>query len=268
MSKHEEDFKNIDKEIDNLQNKIDNLETNKNNIINQMDKYKLLINTYNTFIETTKENEETWKHKKEEIENILKYFDYYMIFISSYVNFAPIMNYNNRQKLKNFILQIINENIDNSINGQEHQEEYDLDKENKNIELFHIKNINFVELMYNILDISGSEKNLYSSNNIYKDFIKENFILIHIFREKVPFIIDYTHFAKSIITEHLEFSKIQNIQITNINEKSLDKNQDLKDKILNCTKNGGNLYIDGVNNINKIYYYYYYYINHRFTGDK
>ena len=268
MSKHEEDFKNIDKEIDNLQNKIDNLETNKNNIINQMDKYKLLINTYNTFIETTKENEETWKHKKEEIENILKYFDYYMIFISSYVNFAPIMNYNNRQKLKNFILQIINENIDNSINVQEHPEEHDLDQENKNIELFHIKNINFVELMYNILDISGSEKNLYSSNNIYKDFIKENFILIHMFREKVPFIIDYTHFAKSIITEHLEFSKIQNIQITNINEKSLDKNQDLKDKILNCTKNGGNLYIDGVNNINQIYYYFYYYINHRFTGDK
>ena len=87
ISKHEEEFKNIDKEIDQLQFQIDNLETSKINIVNQLDKYRLLVNGYNTFIETTKENENIWKSKKNEIENILKYFDYYMIFISFFLYF-------------------------------------------------------------------------------------------------------------------------------------------------------------------------------------
>ena len=267
--KHEEEFKGIDKEIDNMQMQIDNIETNKNNIVNQLDKYKLLITSYKTFIESTKENGQIWQEKKDEIENILKYFDYYMIFISSYAIYAPILNYNNRQKLKNYILQIINVYIEHSLNEQEKEENKDLEnKENNDLELSHIKNFDFVELMYNILDLTGNEKNLYSSSNIYKDFIRENYIFMYIFREKTPYIIDYTHYAKSLLSEHLEFSKLQNIQISYIKDNSFDKNQDFKDKLLNCTKNGGYLFLDDANNINHIYYYFYYYINSCFTGDK
>ena len=271
INKHEEEFKGIDKEIDNLQIQIDNLETTKSNIVNQLDKYRILVNGYNTFIETTKENEEMWKSKKEEIENILKYFDYYMIFISSYANYATILNYTNRQKLKNYILQIINEYIEQFSNSQENQNmenKGEDEKENKLSDLLYIKDINFVELMYNILDVVGKEKELFTSSNIYKNFIRENFILMHIFKEKNAFILDYTHYAKQILTEYLEFSKIQNIQIANITTNPLDKNQDFKDKLLNCIKNGGNLFLDGVPDINNIYYYFYDYINKKFTGDK
>ena len=270
ISKHEEEFKVIDKAIDELQIQIDNLETNKSNIVNQLDKYKVLVNGYNNFIQTTKDNEEIWKSKKEEIENILKYFDYYMIFISSYVNYAPILNYTNRQKLKNYLLQIINEYIGLSDKKPEEQEKDNLDdvEESKLNELTFIKDFDFVELMFIILDVSVSEKGLFTSSNIYKDFIRENFIIMDLFKEKIPFIIDYTHYAKPILTEYLEFTKIQNIQIATITSSPLEKNQDFKDKLLNCTKNGGNLYLDGVNNINQIYYSFYYYINHRFIGDK
>ena len=268
ISKHEEEFKGIDKEIDKLQIQIDNLETNKNNITNQIDKYQLLIKGYNNFIQVTKENEETWKERKKEIENILEYFDYYMIFISSYVTFAPILNYNNRLKLKNYILQIINEYIEQSSNNQEKNINDNLENENNNNESIYIKNFSFVELMYNILDIAKIEKDLFTSSNIYKEFIQENFILMYIFQEKTPLIIDYTHYAKSLLTEFFEFNKIQNIQIVKMSSNSIQTNQDFKDKILNCTKNGGKLYLDGVNNINQIYYYFYDYINHKFTGDK
>ena len=158
ISKHEEEFKGIDKEIDKLQIQIDNLETNKNNITNQIDKYQLLIKGYNNFIQVTKENEETWGGRKKEIENILEYFDYYMIFISSYVTFAPILNYNNRLKLKNYILQIINEYIEQSSHKQEKNINDNLENENNNNESIYIKNFNFVELMYNILDIAKTEK--------------------------------------------------------------------------------------------------------------
>ena len=265
--KHEEEFKGIDKEIDNMQMQIDNLETNKNNIVNQLDKYKLLISSYKTFIETTKQNGEIWQEKKDEIENILKYFDYYMIFISSYAIYAPILNYTNRQKLKNYILQIINVYIEHALNEQKNEKNKE-NEENNDLELTHIQNFDFVELMYNILDLTGNEKNLYSASNIYKDFIRENYIFMYIFKEKIPFIIDYTHYAKSLLSEYLEFSKLQNIQISYIADNSFDKNQDFKDKLLNCTKNGGYLFLDGANNINQIYYYFYYYINSCFTGDK
>ena len=269
IMKHEEEFKGIDKEIDNMQIQIDNLETNKNNIMNQLDKHKSLISAYKTFIETTKGNGEIWKEKKEEMENILKYFDYYMIFISSYAIYAPILNYNNRQKLKNYILQIVNVYIEHSLTEQEKEKNKDLEnEEDNNLELGHIKNLDFVELMYNIFDLTKNEKNLYSSSNIYKDFIRENYIFMYIFKEKTPFIIDYTHYAKSLISEYLEFSKLQNIQVSYINENSFEKNQDFKDKVQNCVKNGGHLYLDGANNINQIYYYFYYYINGCFTGDK
>ena len=269
IMKHEEEFKGIDKEIDNMQIQIDNLETNKNNIMNQLDKHKSLISAYKTFIETTKGNGEIWKEKKEEMENILKYFDYYMIFISSYAIYAPILNYNNRQKLKNYILQIVNVYIEHSLTEQEKEKNKDLEnEEDNNLELGHIKNFDFVELMYNIFDLTKNEKNLYSSSNIYKDFIRENYIFMYIFKEKTPFIIDYTHYAKSLISEYLEFSKLQNIQVSYINENSFEKNQDFKDKVQNCVKNGGHLYLDGANNINQIYYYFYYYINGCFTGDK
>ena len=265
INKHEEVFKNIDSEIDKMQMQIDNLDSIKNKLVNQLDRYRLLINGYNTFIDTTKENEEIWKSKKNELDDILKYFDYYMIFISAYANFSPILNYNNRQKLKNYILQIINEDINNSVKDEENKKDDEIINENsliKSNDEIYIKNINFAELMYNIIDISGTEKELYTSSNIYKDFIRENFILLHLFKEKTPFILDYTHYAKSILTEYLEFSRLQNIQTTSYNS------QDFKDKLSNCTKNGGILYIDGVNQINKIYYYFYSYINHQFTGDK
>ena len=44
--------------------------------------------------------------------NLLNNFDYYMIYLSSYISFAPILNYHYRQKLKNFILQSINSTIE------------------------------------------------------------------------------------------------------------------------------------------------------------
>ena len=238
------------------------------NIVNQLDKYRLLVNGYNTFIETTKENEDIWKTKKNEIENILKYFDYYMIFISSYAIYAPILNYNNRQKLKNYCLQIINKYIENSSNKSEEEKKEELDDENRINELKYIKDFNFIELMYNIFDISKAEKDLFSSSNIYNDFIKENFILMYLFKEKIPYIIDHTHYGKQILKEYLSFTKAQNIQTVNITSNSLDKNQEFKDKLLNCTNNGDILFLDEVNDIRKIYYSFYYYINNQFTGDK
>ena len=111
-----------------------------------------------------------------------------MIYISSYISFAPILNYNYRQKLKSFLLQNINIALEDI---------HKLDKKEE------IKDINFPELMYNFLDITGKDKELFMNSGIYNDFLKENFIFLHIAQDRVPFILDYTQSANEIIREYL-----------------------------------------------------------------
>ena len=47
------------------------------------------------------------------------------------------------------------------------------------------------------------------NSSSFSDFLKENFIFIHLFRDKVPLIIDFTQFGKNIINDYLQFEKQQ-----------------------------------------------------------
>ena len=264
-----EEFKRIDKEIDEIQRKIEIYESNRNNVSSQINKYKALINEYNIFIKLTKENENLWTEKKSKIDNLLKYFDYYMIYISAYVNYAPILNYHFRLKYKNYLINIINECIEQNNTKIETTKSNDnTGRENKQTEELPIQDINFIELIYNFLDVTGSDKKLYTSSSIYDEFLKENFIFMYIFKYKTPFIIDYSQYAKNILTEYLEFERLQSIQTVIFNNNSYEQSIEFKDKLNNTIKNGLKLFIDGITDINKIYYLFYNYLNHRFGGDK
>ena len=264
-----EEFKKIDKEIDEIQRKIENYELNKNNVSVQIDKYNGLINAYNIFIKLTKDKENIWLAKKQKIENILKYFDYYMIYISAYINYAPILNCHSRLKFKNFLVNIMNESIENFTNKTETSKSVNnTERDNKMTEELPIPHINFVDLMFNFLDITGVDKELYTSSSIYKNFLRENFIIMHISKNKTPFIIDYTQYGKQIITEYLEFERMQSIQTVTFNNNSNEQSNEFRDKLNNSIRNGIKLFVEGINDINKIYYLFYNYINHRFGGDK
>ena len=262
-----EEFKKIDKEIDEIQRKIDVYEYSRNNSSLQIEKCKELIKSYKIFIQVTKDNENFWMKNKLQTDNLLKYFDYYFIFISAYINYAPILNNHYRIKFKNYLLNIINENIEKCNNKIETTKSNNSENQ-KNINILPIEDINFVDLMLNFLDITGEDKIMYTSSIIYKTFLRENFIFMNILKNKIPFIIDYTQYSKIILSEYLEYERMQSFQTVTFNNNSIEQNSEFKDKLNKALKNGMILFIDGITNVNKIYYLLFNYINQRFNGDK
>ena len=250
LSKYLGDYKNLENEILNIESKISNYEMNKANSQAQIDKIKNLNKAYSTFIELTNEKKVIFEEKSKYNLHLLKYFDFYMIYIASYLSFAPVLNYHFRQKLKNFLLQNINTSLEEVHKNKEKEEQ--------------INDINFPELIYQFLDITGQDKELYMSNQIYNDFLKENFIFLHMTKERVPFILDYTQGAEEIIEEFLQFDKMQNFTILNYSNFSEQSNE-FKEKVEGALKLGSNLFINNIIDINKVYYQFYNHINQKFT---
>ena len=159
--------------------------------------------------------------------------------------------------------------------------------ENNNDEHNEDKQIDFIELIFNFLDINGNEKELYMNSSSFSDFLKENFIFMHLFRDKVPLIIDFTQFGKNIINEYAQFEKQHDYLIISFNNysnstytssKSPDINiglrldqmpkNEFKEKLEKSAKLGWNLFIDNINDINKIYYIFYDFIHKRYVDEK
>ena len=290
LNKYLGDYKALENEIINIESQISNYEINKANSQIQIDKIKSLNKAYTTFIQLTKEKEAIYQQKMEYNLNLLNYFDYYMIYLSSYISFAPILNYHYRQKLKNFILQCINSTLEEKnltekekekgegeekkeSEGQEKQKKQEEKEGDENVDADEkelkdyssdIRDIDFPELMYNFLDVNGADKELFLSSGIYNEFLKENFIFLHICKERVPFILDYTQSAKEIIKEYLEFDRMQNFQMLNYNNNSEQTNE-YKEKLENSLRLGSNLLIDNIIDVNKIYYQFNQFINQRFS---
>ena len=101
------------------------------------------------------------------------------------------------------------------------------------------------------------------NSGIYNDFLKENFIFLHISKDRVPFILDYTQSANEIIQEFLEFDKIQNFTTLYYSNNSEQSNE-FKEKIEGALKLGSNLFINNIIDINKPYYLFFNYINQKY----
>jgi hypothetical protein len=114
------------------------------------------------------------------------------------------------------------------------------------------------------LDITGNDKELYTNSGIYNDFLKENFIFLHMCKDRIPFILDYTQSANEIIREFLEFDKMQNFAFLNYSNHSEQSNE-FKEKVEGALKLGSNLFINNIVDINKVYYQFSNYINNKFT---
>ena len=218
----------------------------------------------------------------------LKYFDFYIIYIASYINFAPILNRHYREKLKLFLSQCL-ENINYPEDNKENNKDNSNDNKDNSNDLEKEKIIEFIELIYNFLDINDKEKDLFMNSSSFSDFLKENFIFMHLFSEKVPLIIDFTQFGKDILNDYFQFEKpkdyliisFNNYTSNNIIPKTTTNNEigigirqeqspknEFKEKLEKSSKLGWNLFIDNINDINKIYYMFYDYIHMRYTGER
>ena len=271
-----DDYNSIENNILELNTKISNYEAGKNNLQILFDKIKSLISSYKMFIDTTNKKMEIFKQKENKNLYLLKYFDFYIIYIAAYIHFAPILNKHYRDKFKLYLSSC----LDNMNPFNNDKNNIDMDRESQ---------MDFVDLIFNFMDINGKDKELYMNSSQFSDFIKENFIFMHLFNDKVPLIIDFTQFGKNIINDYIQFEKPQDYLILSfnnyINNDNINKNvnsnetnigsrseqqpkNDFKEKLEKSAKLGWNLFIDNINDINKIYYMFYDYIFMRYTGDK
>ena len=150
----------------------------------------------------------------------------------------------------------------NDFKDNENEEQKEKEKENQT----ELKDIEFSELMFNFLEINGVDKELFTNSGIYNEFLKENFIFLHMAKGRVPFILDYTQSAKDIIKEYLEFDKMPNFQMLHYNNNSEQTNE-YKEKLESSLKLGSNLFIYNITNVNKIYYQFNQFINQRFSNN-
>ena len=255
-----EELGNLENEIRKIEETISSYENSINSIQNQIDKLKSLNNAFTKFIKLIKDKDILWKEKKQKNTHLLKYFDYYIIFISCYINYAPIFNNHYLQKFKNFLLETINDSIELS----EKQTKKKLKKEGHKL-LY----TDFSELLFYFLDVIKDDRDVYLISGDYENFIKENFIIMHLFNYKAPLIIDHTQYGLLTIKNYYESLRIpKTVQIISYSNNSPHQNNEFKDKIEKSIKNGNILFIDNINNINKSYYYFYNMINRRFTSDK
>ena len=88
LSKYLGDYKNLENEVLEIEARISNYELMKANSQAQIDKIKNLIKAYNLFIELTNDKKQIYEQKSEYNLNLLKYFDFYIIHISSYIIFC------------------------------------------------------------------------------------------------------------------------------------------------------------------------------------
>ena len=175
-------MKEIINKIDELDNIFNNIEKNKNKYLNEINLKKQMLKCISEFRELTNLKINIFKKDKNDLENIFKNFDYYLLFISSYISYAPILNKKYRNKLKDFI-------YDNLLSN--------------------LNKINFLTLMYNFLNIKEKDSNFYFSLFNYDDdiFISENlFFLYHNYnKNKVNYFLNnYTQICFDYIKQFVD----------------------------------------------------------------
>jgi hypothetical protein len=237
-------MKDLINKIDELDNDFNNIEKNKNKFLNEINMKKQMLKCISEFRELTNLKINIFQKDKNDLENIFKNFDNYLIFISAYISYAPILNKKYRHKLQEFIYNNL---------------------------LTDLNKINFLTLMYNFLNIKEKDSNFYFSLFNYDDdiFISENlFFLYHNYnKNKVNYFLNnYTQICFDYIKQFYEDSKDTRAIIkVNFNDDS-NGNNFMFEQIKNVLSKGMILFIENVNDFKSFIFlknllYNDYYIN-------
>ena len=194
-------------------------ETKKHNINNHLLKLKAMNDCFSSFVSTASEKLEVWQERKENIDIILNNFEFYLMVISFYVFFAPPMTYKARKLYKDYL--------------------YSFDKK---LNLENIKKINIYSIFAEVLDSSEKDNEFCASIGQYNEFLADNFTMMYIMKERIPYILDDMHMSSEIISTFLELKNPKVIVKTNYN--GLNEQGELFDKIESAMRNGSVLFIE------------------------
>ena len=208
----------IDNEVTEIEKKLGDLDTKKSNSHNHLLKLQALRDCFNGFIDVANQKLHIWKSNKENLDIILKNFDFYLMVISCYLFYAAPLSNNYRKEYKSFLYSL-----------------------SKKLNLKDIKEFNIYTIFIELLDSSNKDNEFCSSIGHYSGFLADNFTMMYIMKDKIPYLIDSNRMSPDIIATFLEMKTPKGIVQTNYN----DANQpgEMFDKIENSMKNGTILFI-------------------------
>ena len=214
-----EEGKIIDDEIIKIDQEIREFESRYDNINGEKLKLNALKQCFNDYYNLVLEKANIWKDKKSKIDTLLNNFDFYLIIISSYLIYAAPLNKFYRNELKNYLYSL-----------------------SKQLEIENVKVFSLYGIISEFLNPIGKDKDFCFSISQYSEYLTDNFTMLYIINNKIPYFIDSKRMSIGIMTKFLELQKVKNIikvKYNNINEMG-----DMFDKIELAMKNGHELFID------------------------
>ena len=209
----------IDDNIVELDKKMNDTETKKSNINGHLLKLKALKDCFTSFVEIATEKLEIWKQRKENIDIILENYDFYLMIISCYIYYAAPLSYKYRKKYKDYLYSL-----------------------SQKLKLQNIKKIEIYSIFIEILDFSNKDNEFCSSIGQYNEFLADNFTMMYIMDNKIPYLLDNLNMSPDIISTFLE-KKSPKVIVKTIYH-GLNEQGDMFEKIEASMKNGSVLFIE------------------------
>ena len=223
---NQQEIKKVIQEVNLIENDISEIDkimiendTKKHSINDHLLKLKAMNDCLSSFVTTANEKLIIWKNRKENMDIILQNFEFYLMIISFYIHFAPPLTYKERKKYKEYL--------------------YSFDKK---LNLENIKKINIYSIFREVLDSSNKDNEFCASIGMYEEFLADNFTMMYIMKDKIPYILDNMHISPEIISTFLELKNPKVIVKTNYN--GLNEQGEMFDKIESAMKTGSILFIE------------------------
>ena len=214
-----EEGKIIDDEIIKIDQEIRELESRNDNINGEKLKLNAMNQCFTEYYTLVSEKVNIWNNKKSKIDILLNNFDFYLIIVSCYLIYAAPLNKYYRNQLKHYLYSF-----------------------SKILEIENIKEFSIWGIIIEFLDDIGKDKEFCSSVNQYSEFLADNFTMIYIMNNKIPYLIDSKRMSFEIISKFLEKKNENNIIKVNYN--GINEIGDMFEKIELGMKNGSHLFID------------------------
>ena len=122
-----------------------------------------------------------WKQHKEKFDIILKNYDFYMMIMSCFLFFAAPLSCNYRKEYKKYLYSFA-----------------------KRLNLTDVKEFDINQVFIEILDSSNKDNEFCSSIGYYTGFLADNFTMIYLMKDKIPYLIDNNCMSPEIIKPFLE----------------------------------------------------------------
>ena len=170
----------IDTEVIEIEKKLTDLDTKKSNSHSLLLKLQSLRDCFNDYIQVANLKINIWKEQKEKFDIILKNYDFYLIVMSCFLFFAAPLSCNYRKEYKTYLYSL-----------------------SKTLNLSDIKEFEIHKIFIELLDSSNKDNEFCSSIGYYSGFLADNFTMMYIMKDKIPYLIDNNGMSPDIITPFL-----------------------------------------------------------------